>query len=114
MLSTAERNLAVCKIFVNSNEQELLAIRRAINHFTQFLISHQFRLLTNSTGYVEIFKKPDLCGKSCASMVGGMEFTLNHRAEQRRIELSSLPPNKLNIEEFPCKFEAISRHLGIE
>ena len=32
-----------------------------------------------------------------------MEKTFN----QRRIELSNLPPNKPNVQEFLCKFEAI-------
>ena len=55
-LSSGEQNL-------HSNEQELLAIVSAINHFRQFLIGHQFKLFTDNTGCLEILKKPDLSGK---------------------------------------------------
>ena len=74
-LSSGEQNL-------HSNEQELLAIVSAINHFRQFLIGHQFKLFTDNTGCLEILKKPDLSGKlrRWALMVGDMEFTLHHRA----------------------------------
>ena len=77
-LSSAESNL-------HSNEQELLAIVCAVNHFRQYLIGRPFKLFSDNTGCLEILRKPDLSGKlrRWALMVGDMEFSLHHRPGHR-------------------------------
>ena len=65
---------------LSSNEQELLCIISAINHFRQFLLGHTFKVFTDNTGCLANLKKPDLAPKlqRWALMVGDMSFTLHH------------------------------------